>query len=168
MSPQASRVMNTYTTGDCLELYFVSKIIDGKAVAFRTSQGIIVSQRASDHVVAHEIGHCFGLKDCYASRNIGGAFVKIERHNDPIGEGFMSTPRDWGLELKRGFYSKSDTREKTLHGFLMYGVDGKDGVDIPAGDVLSLTKEATLSTQTQRSIIGSDHFKQNNSEVFTR
>ena len=50
----------------------------------------------------------------------------------------------------------------------MYGVDGKDGVDIPAGDVLSLTKEATLSTQTQRSIIGSDHFKQNNSEVFTR
>ena len=168
LSPQASRVMNTYTAGDCLELYFVTKIIDGKAVAFRTSQGIIVSQRASDHVVAHEIGHCFGLKDCYASRNTGGAFVRIERHDLPIDEGFMSTPRDWGLELKRGFYSKSDTREKTLHGFLMYGVDGKDGVDIPAGDVLSLTKEATLSTQTQRSIIGSDHFKQNNSEVFTR
>lgn len=55
-----------------------------------------------------------------------------------------------------------------IHGLLMYGVDGNNSVDIPAGDVLSLTKEATLSTQTQKIAVGSDYFKSNNSEVFSR
>ena len=168
VSQQARRIMDTYTVGDCLELYFVAKIINGKAVAFRTPRGIIVSERATDHVVAHEIGHCLGLKDCYASRRTAAGYVWIEQRNNPISADFMSKPYDWGAELKRGFYDTSDTREQTLYSFLMYGVDGKDGVDIPSGDVLSLTKDATLSSQTQRSLVGADYIKPNNNEVFTR
>ena len=168
VSQQARRIMDTYTVGDCLELYFVAKIINGKAVAFRTPRGIIVSERATDHVVAHEIGHCLGLKDCYASRRTAAGYVWIEQRNNPISADFMSKPYDWGAELKRGFYDTSDTREQTLYSFLMYGVDGKDGVDIPSGGVLSLTKDATLSSQTQRSLVGADYIKPNNNEVFTR
>jgi hypothetical protein len=168
LSQQARRVMDTYTSGDCLELYFVAKIINGKAVAFRTPQGIVISGRATDHVVAHEIGHCFGLKDCYVSRRTATGYVWIEQRNDPIDANLMNKPHDWGQELKRGFYEKSDTREHVLYSLLMYGIDGKDGVDIPSGDVLSLMKEATQSSQTQRSCVGADYFKTNDSEVFTR
>src|SRR5574344_455322 len=36
VSQQAIRIMNTYASGDCLELYFVNRIVNGRAVAFRT------------------------------------------------------------------------------------------------------------------------------------
>ena len=80
----------------------------------------------------------------------------------------MSRPHDWGRELKRGFYANADSREHVLYDFLMYGVDGKDGVDIPSGDVLSLRKDATSSSETQRSFIGADYFKPDNNEVFSK
>lgn len=51
---------------------------------------------------------------------------------------------------------------------LMYGVDGKDGVDIPSSDVLSLRKDAVDALGTWRCPIGADYLKQNDSEVFSR
>ena len=168
LSAQARRLMDTYTAGDCLELYFVNAITNGKAVAFRTSRGMIVSNRASDHAIAHEIGHCLGLKDCYAYRRSEAGRIWIEQRNEAIDAGFMSRPHDWGRELKRGFYANADSREHVLYDFLMYGVDGKDGVDIPSGDVLSLRKDATSSSETQRSFIGADYFKPDNNEVFSK
>ncbi len=160
--------MDTYVAGDCLELYFVAKIINGRSVAFRTPYGIVISRRATEHVVAHEIGHCFGLEDCYVSRNTATGCIWIPRRDGPIDDSFMARPRDWGVETKRGFYEKTDSRANVLYRFLMYGVDGKDGVDIPAGDVLSLTKRADISSQTRRSNIGADYFKLNNGEVYSR
>ena len=47
-------------------------------------------------------------------------------------------------------------------------MDGKDGVDIPSADVLSLTKKATSSSDTQRSRVGADYIHQNNEEVYSQ
>ena len=169
LSQQAMRIMDTYKAGDCLEIYFVNQIVNGKAVAFRTKQGIIVSNRATDHVVAHEIGHCLGLQDCYVQRRQpGGEFVWLNRHDEPIDDEFMRRPRDFGAETGRGFTERTDSRERVIYNFLMYGVDGRGGVDIPSADVLSLRKYATDEFGTKRSAIGADYIKENDKEVLSQ
>lgn len=146
LSRQSRNLMNTYTCGDCLELYFVGKIINGRARAFSTELGIIISQSASKHIVAHEIGHRFELKDCYDVRVIMSngvrTTVKIKGYDDPVTRESFAGNLDWGPETGRGFYDRSDTRSAIMRRLLMYGYDGQNGVDIPDGAVISLRKDA--------------------------
>ncbi len=169
LSSQAKRILDFYSVGDCIEVYLVGRIIAGRAVAFQTKKGIIVSNDASTHVISHEIGHCLGLEDCYVNRRtVARGRIWLEQYYAPVSRGFMQEPVDWGPELERGFYEVADAKSLVHCKLLMYGVDGKDGVDIPSADVLSLTKKATSSSDTQRSRVGADYIHQNNEEVYSQ
>ncbi len=168
ISVQAQRLLNNYTSHDCVELYFLGKIVNKKTAAFSCRWGIVVSQQATSHVVAHEIGHALGLRDCYnyseANSNTTKDFSKI----DISGACFASMTRDWGSALGRGFYAKSDKYALVQQSFLMYGMDGFASVDIPDGAVLSISNKAMSVSSAYHVPVGASAIKQNNSEVYSQ
>ena len=171
-SEQATALLNTYSAGDCIELYFVKKISSkrgGMPAALKSPLGIVVSQVATEHVVAHEIGHALGLEDCYSSNKYRRQPIFLANAGDSVSAWAFSNARcDWGLESGRGFYPQGDTIEGILSEMLMYGVDVGDSLDIPSGSVYSLKKDASSPLQTFSSKVGSDFIKSDLSEVYSQ
>ena len=168
VSAQAVALMNTYTNHDCIELYFVGKITNSKAAAFKSVRGIAVSQLATQHVVAHEIGHALGLSDCYNYSEVNSHTTKDFSKIDISGACFASRMRDWGSALGRGFYAKSDKYALVQPSFLMYGRDGQTSVDIPDGAVLSISNKAMSVSSAYHVPVGASAIKQNNSEIYSQ
>ena len=168
VSAQTVALMNTYTNHDCIELYFVGKITNSKAAAFKSVWGIAVSQLATQHVVAHEIGHALGLSDCYNYSEVNSNTTKDFSKIDISGACFASMARDWGSALGRGFYAKSDKYAVVQQSFLMYGMDGFASVDIPDGAVLSISNKAMSVSSACHVPVGASAIKQNNSEVYSQ
>ena len=168
VSAQTVALMNTYTNHDCIELYFVGKITNSKAAAFKSVLGIAVSQLATQHVVAHEIGHALGLSDCYNYSEVNSNTTKDFSKIDISGACFASMARDWGSALGRGFYAKSDKYALVQQSFLMYGMDGFASVDIPDGAVLSISNKAMSVISAFHVPVGASAIKQNNSEVYSQ
>ena len=131
--------------------------------------GIVISQRATDHVVAHEIGHALGLEDCYSENDDVAPPVLVASGNDSIGVSFFSNAgRDWGPESGRGFYPADATIRSILSEFAMYGADIGDLLDIPSGAVYSLRKSARSPLQVFRAKVGADYIKSDMTEVYSR
>ena len=169
LSAQAITLLNTYSDGDCIEIYFVHKIHDKNSKAFQTAWGVVVSQAASNHVVAHEIGHAFGLKDCYVKNSRRTPEVVMASASSSLSKGFFSNQCcDWGSESNNGFYSASDTPMTIWPKMLMFGVDGADSADIPSGAVYSLRKMAASSLETFFSNVGADAIKTNLEEAYSQ
>ncbi len=168
ISAQAITLMNSYTNHDCVELYFVGMITNNNAAAFRSVPGIAVSQLATSHVVAHEIGHALGLSDCYNYFEVNANTTKDFSKIDISEACFASRMRDWGSALGRGFYAKSDKYALVQPSFLMYGRDGKTSVDIPDGAVLSISNKAMSVSSAYHVPVGASAIKQNNSEVYSQ
>ena len=168
ISAQAITLMNSYTNHDCVELYFVGMITNNNAAAFRSVPGIAVSQLATSHVVAHEIGHALGLSDCYNYSEVNANTTKDFSKIDISVACFASRMRDWGSALGRGFYAKSDKYALVQQSFLMYGRDGKTSVDIPDGAVLSISNKAMSVSSAYHVPVGASAIKQNNSEVYSQ
>ena len=167
-SAQTVALMNTYTNHDCIELYFVGTIINNNAAAFRSPIGIAVSQKATSHVVAHEIGHALGLRDCYNYSEVSRSTTRAFSEIDISRACFVAQTRDWGGAHGRGFYAKSDKYALVQQSFLMYGMDGFTSVDIPDGSVLSISNKATSVSSAYHVPVGVSAIKQNNSEVYSQ
>ena len=171
-SEQATALLNTYSTGDCVELYFVKRIINPRDIdpaAFRSTLGVVISKIATDHVIAHEIGHAFGLEDCYTVNKRKQPPIFLAGVNDHISSSvFADTRCDWGFESGRGFYPADETIGTALQWMLMHGVDAGDSLDIPSGSVYSLKKKARSSNETFSSKAGANFIKPNIMEVYSR
>ena len=171
-SEQATALLNTYSEGDCIELYFVKEITnphDINPAAFQSPLGIVISQVATEHVCAHEIGHAFGLEDCYTVNKRKQPPIFLAGVNDHISSSvFTDTRCDWGVESGRGFYSADETVGTALRQMVMYGVDDGNSSDIPSGSIYSLRKKARASNETFSSKAGANFIKPNIMEVYSR
>ena len=171
-SEQATALLNTYSEGDCIELYFVKEITgshDSDPAAYKSPLGIVISKKSSDHVVAHEIGHALGLEDCYIANKRFSPPIYIAGMGDLVSsQMFDDKCHDWGLESDRGFYPAHETIATTLPQMVMYGVDAGDSHDIPSGSVYSLRRNANASNRTFSSKVGANFIKVDITEVYSR
>lgn len=163
-----------YTSNDCVEVYFIGKIVNDKAIAFQSEFGIVISRRYGENTLAHELGHALGLSDCYRflEREIIGNFsypARVQGAFYPVNqEFFCSGFCDWGRESAHGFYSSSDTRWMTMENFLMFGVNSPFAKDIPDGQVLSVLGYGDSPGATGAVSIGAAYIKTTNEEVYTK
>ena len=97
-------------------------------------------------ILAHELGHSFGLQDIYVDTRYGvkGAntnWVELANKDQPLSlKSFSETSCDWGDETGRGFYEKEYTLAMAIRSLLMFGVDDGSEIvgDIPDEQVLGL------------------------------
>ena len=151
VSSQVRSLMRDNNVSGCINVYFVGNIsmdVDGESRELggcQISGGVFISNKCSDHTLAHELGHALGLWDCYDSysslrdQNSGLPLLEVKDPDLPISPSrFQSRPRDWGDETGRGFYALSDTYRSVIKQFLMYGDDDfipHYSYDIPDGAV---------------------------------
>ena len=151
VSSQVRSLMRDNNVSGCINVYFVGNIsmdVDGESRELggcQISGGVFISNKCSDHTLAHELGHALGLWDCYDSysslrdQNSGLPPLEVKDPDLPISPSrFQSRPRDWGDETGRGFYALSDTYRSVIKQFLMYGDDDfipHYSYDIPDGAV---------------------------------
>ena len=151
ISSQVRSLMRDHNVIGCINVYFVGNISmdeDGESRELGGCQipgGVFISNKCSDHTLAHELGHALGLWDCYDSysslrdQNSGLSPLEVTDPDLPISSSrFQSRPRDWGGETGRGFYALSDTYRNVIKQFLMYGTEDfipHYSYDIPDGAV---------------------------------
>ncbi len=169
---EAWELLNHYTAGDCVEVYFIGEISDQAARAiWCDGYGIVFSKDADGFTLAHELGHALSLYDCYPKVQLSAEqdyeMVYIQRYNNPVDRRTLIGDRDWGLETGRGFYEQEDTYGKVLSVLLMYGYDDVvPFMDIPDNQAYSLQEEAAISNDTTIVDVGAEKIRIQ--EVYSR
>ena len=172
LSRDAFQLFNTYTSNDCIELYFIGSVVGGGANALWNEFGIGVTRNATPRGFAHEILHAFGLSDCfsynYQESNGQPVWLYASFYNEQVTRSTLTGQGDWGVETGRGFYEKSDTHGILFEKLLMFGYDAPDAADIPSGEILSLKEYPVSTNDTIRVPIGCEGMKMNEVEVFSK
>ena len=172
LSRDAFQLFNTYTSNDCIELYFIGSVVGGGANALWNEFGIGVTRNATPRGFAHEILHAFGLSDCfsynYQESNGQPVWLYASFYNEQVTRSTLTGQGDWGVETGRGFYEKSDTHGILFEKLLMFGYDAPDATDIPSGGILSLKEYPVSTNDTIRVPIGCEGMKKNEVEVFSK
>ena len=169
---EAWNLLNHYSAGDCVELYFIGEISDHAARAIWCSgYGIVISKEADGFALAHELGHALRLDDCYPKYQLSAEqnyeLIYVMRYNNPVDQRALNGVRDWGHETGRGFYEKEDTYGKVLSMLLMYAYDDVvPFMDIPDNQAFSLREGAATSNDTTFVDVGVENIKI--LEVFSR
>ena len=132
-----------------IECYFVNDLVraNGKRgpAAANCDCGIVLTAGAAANVLAHEIGHAFGLKDVYASNREKDTSILP---SDELSVGLerircSSCWEDWNGGCQghgdggERYYRAGTTLENVLHRLVMYGVDqeGDGQRDLSCGNV---------------------------------
>ena len=158
-------LLNHYSAGDCVELYFIGEFSDHAAKAIWCSgYGIVISKEADGFVLAHELGHALRLDDCYPKYQLSAEqdyeLIYVMRYNNPVDQRALNGVRDWGHETGRGFYEKEDTYGKVLSMLLMYAYDDVVSfMDIPDNQAFSLREGAATSNDTTFVDVGVENIK---------
>ena len=122
-----------------VEVYFVKGGIPGEPIGRGGAIGAFLRKSASGRALAHEIGHVCGLADIYVFK--GDKFVV-----DDYAIHESKVPLDWGV------YDFCVAHDDLVMRLLMYGVDGRDGVDVPAGSVFGVVGEEGSYTKGQANV----------------
>lgn len=171
LSDSAIELLDTYTGGDCVEVYIVGSIADVDSPSAKnvlsglwTPRGIFI-QYGKWTALAHELGHALGLSDCYSSCEN----ATLSGLDKPITSSvFVDGDHDYfGNVEGRGFYSKNDTKASVLKRLLMYGIDD-GGSDIPYGEVIALPECDGANVIAKPIAVGGSDIVGSDQEVFSR
>ena len=179
LSEQVLRLLNTYTSNDCLKVFFTGVIREDGVGAFTIPlkypcQGIFMSMFSTDLTLPHELGHALGLEDCYSSiERVGQKTVEMDKSANPVDRSvFPNNQNDWGAERGRGFYERCDSRKNIVDSLIMLGVTSMSEepipkMDIPDKSVLSLRHSATNEVDLVESKVGTQFIETSDHKVYT-
>ena len=116
-----------------IEMHFVEEIDEIEGL--NTSGGIVLPAETSGRVLAHEIGHAFGLRDIYDEHRYAVGSVVGRVRKDRCQD-------DWTGDDDRGFYKDADTlpQAELIRRLVMYGYADPDSADFSWGDIEGLAK----------------------------
>lgn len=124
-SAMRSQLFATMTASSGVKLFFVHELCNVNATAIWNPFGIIVGSRATGVTLAHELGHACGLEDIYDEYEISSnTWIRVEGDISPV-----RMPYDCGR------YHTVSSQGDLVTRLLMYGYEGRSGVDITYGDV---------------------------------
>ncbi len=130
---KATEIVSVSNNVGGVEIHFVEEI-NGIA-GLNTPGGIVLPAETSGRVLAHEIGHAFGLRDIYDEHDYAVGSVVGRVRKDRCQD-------DWTGNDDRGFYREADTLPQTelIRRLVMYGIDVPDSADFSWGNVEGLAK----------------------------
>ena len=145
-----------------IKLVWVSRIVNGTPLAFTMSSQrsclFSANPRASDTVMAHEIGHAMGLKDVYDSRKKVSSDHLVGGGNPVDSHVFEDLPYDWGSSDGRGFNEVTDTHSDIIRKCLMHGRD-TGGSDIPYSKVEGFSSTSLHVFDTSKVSVGASNMR---------
>jgi hypothetical protein len=167
-----SSLLDTYSSNDCVEVYCLGKFIEMNAWGLWTRKGIALCKDSPSTVLAHELGHALGLKDCYVDKKNGQEVaIVMSNAESPIGSDmFGNVAVDWCAGSGRGFTESSDTRRKPIMNLLMHGRAkeySSNGYDIPSGTVKALQENSSAGTDVDHVDVGAEQIKPSNTGVYS-
>ena len=173
LTSEFSSLLDTYSSNDCVEVYCLGDFIEAKVWGLWTRKGIALCKHSPSTVLAHELGHAFGLQDCYIEKKDDQEVAIVMSDADsPIGSDmFGNVAVDWCAGSGRGFAESSDTRRKSIMNLLMYGCARKhasNGFDIPAKTVKALHVNSSAGTDVNYVDVGVEQMEHNNEEVYSQ
>ena len=168
-----SRILDTYTSNDCVEVYCFGRFVDTKVWGVWTRKGIALCKHCPSTVLAHELGHAFGLQDCYVEKKDDQEVAIVMANADsPIGSDmFGNVAVDWCAGSGRGFAESSDTRRTSIMNLLMHGCarkQARNGFDIPAKTVKALHVNSSDGTDVNYVDVGVEQMEHSNEEVYSQ
>jgi hypothetical protein len=134
------QILDIMPSTNRLEVYFIQGSVDDDAVGMCSrvsrSRGLVVKKAASVFagalVLAHEIGHFFGLRDIYykTGNSSGDTYAELEQG---VKKYWMYW--DWNNGTGSRFYDPFAKQYMLIQKLLMYGEEGNSACDIPASQV---------------------------------
>jgi hypothetical protein len=167
-------LLDSYSAGDCIEVYFLGKFHGTKALALWTEYGIAITKESPSCVLAHELGHALGLQDCYCDKpsDDGGPSIMLSNAGSAVASDmFANVAVDWCAGSGRGFAESTDTRRYAIKTLLMHGCSARWsslGYDIPCGAVKGLHNGSGNGDDSDFVNVGAEQVKPVNTEVYSR
>ena len=167
-------LLDSYSAGDCIEVYFLGKFHGTKALALWTEYGIAITKESPSCVLAHELGHALGLQDCYCDKpsDDGGPSIMLSNAGSTVAlDMFANVAVDWCAGSGRGFAESTDTRRYAIKTLLMHGCSARWsslGYDIPCGAVKGLHNGSGNGDDSDFVNVGAEQVKPVNTEVYSR
>ena len=167
-------LLDSYSAGDCIEVYFLGKFHGTKALALWTEYGIAITKESPSCVLAHELGHALGLQDCYCDKpsDDGGPSIMLSNAGSAVASDmFANVAVDWCAGTGRGFAESTDTRRYAIKTLLMHGCSARWsslGYDIPCGAVKGLHNGSGNGDDSDFVNVGAEQVKPVNTEVYSR